>query len=143
MYVVQEPAFLYRDRVRNIPTYLPTSTSPSPFAFQEPHAQYLSPISQLFTTGLWQNLGFTSKPSLDHSSSDPTFSSKRRGSSTATALDDDVDVNMRPDRDMDLDMDSEEVLGWRTSLIGDVEKTFGVVGNKKTKTKKRDRGERC
>ena len=24
MYVVQEPAFLYRDRVRNIPTYLPT-----------------------------------------------------------------------------------------------------------------------
>ena len=24
MYVVQEPVFLYRDRVRNIPTYLPT-----------------------------------------------------------------------------------------------------------------------
>ena len=24
MYVVQEPAFLYRDHVRNIPTYLPT-----------------------------------------------------------------------------------------------------------------------
>ena len=23
MYVVQEPAFLFRDRVRNIPTYLP------------------------------------------------------------------------------------------------------------------------
>ena len=24
MYVVQEPAFLFRDRVRNIPTYLPS-----------------------------------------------------------------------------------------------------------------------
>ena len=28
MYVVQEPAFLFRDRVRNIPTYLPTYRQP-------------------------------------------------------------------------------------------------------------------
>ena len=76
----------------------PTSTSPSPFAFQEPYAQRLSPISQqsISTTGLSQTSGSTSKRSLDQSSSDPTSSSKRRRSSTATALDGDVDVNMRP-----------------------------------------------
>ena len=76
----------------------PTSTSPSPFAFQEPYAQRLSPISQqsISTTGLSQTPGSTSKRSLDQSSSDPTSSSKRRRSSTATALDGDVDVNMRP-----------------------------------------------
>ena len=97
MYVVQEPAFLFRDRVRNIPTYLPTSTSPSPFAFQEPYAQRLSPISQQsISSGLSQTSGSTSKRSLDQSSSDPISSSKRRRSSTATALDGDVDVNMRP-----------------------------------------------
>ena len=55
----------------------------------------------------------------------------------------DLDMNTDVNKDMDMDMDSEEVLGWRTSLIGDVEKTFGVVGNKKTKTKKRERVERC
>ena len=78
---------------------------------------------------------------MTHSTGVTTPCSRLEISSLVPDLDMNTDVNR--DRDMDLDMDSEEVLGWRTSLIGDVEKTFGVVG-KDTKTRKnKKRGERC
>ncbi|PAV21586.1 Pkinase-domain-containing [Pyrrhoderma noxium] len=88
---------------------------------------------------------------MTHSTGVTTPCSRLEISSLVPDLDMNMDANRDRDmggdvdRDLDMDMDSEEVLGWRTSLIGDVEKTFGVVGNKntKTKTKKRDRGERC
>ena len=80
---------------------------------------------------------------MTHSTGVTTPCSRLDISSLVPDLGSGLDMNMDADvdRDMDLDMDSEEVLGWRTSLIGDVEKTFGVVGNKntKTKTKKRER----
>ena len=86
---------------------------------------------------------------MTHSTGVTTPCSRLEISSLVPDLDMNTDVNRDRDRDMDMDMDSEEVLGWRTSLIGDVEKTFGVVGNKNTKTKtktkkrERERGERC
>ena len=47
MYVVQEPAFLFRDRVRNIPTYLPTRLPSGLFPLPQPS----SSVSVTFLVG--------------------------------------------------------------------------------------------